>query len=87
MSPKEPTALRVDVALMQAMRDLRDLKGVPVTAQIEMAVREWLKREHGITVKADRSRVTTRKHHDRRASERAGDSAYRVAPAAPLRGC
>lgn len=61
MSPKEPTALRIDVALMNAMRDLKEEKGVPVTAQIEMAVREWLQREHGIVVKPERKRASTRK--------------------------
>ena len=61
MSPKEATALRIDIALMQAMRDLKAKKGIPVTAQLEMAVREWLKREHGIIVKADRQRPASRK--------------------------
>jgi hypothetical protein len=61
MSPKEPTALRVDVDLMQAMRDQKERKGIPVTAQIEMAVRDWLKREHGIIVKSERKRASTRK--------------------------
>lgn len=61
MSPKEPTALRIDVDLMQAMRDLKESKGIPVTAQIELAVRDWLKREHGVIVKADRKRASTRK--------------------------
>jgi hypothetical protein len=31
MSPKAPTALRVDVDLMNAMRALKDDKGIPVT--------------------------------------------------------
>jgi hypothetical protein len=43
------------------MRDLKDRKGIPVTAQLEMAVRDWLKREHGIIVKAHRKRAVTRK--------------------------
>ena len=61
MSPKEPTALRIDSALMETMRDLKEAKGIPVTAQFEMAVREWLKREHGIIVKAERRRPGSRK--------------------------
>jgi hypothetical protein len=52
MSPKESTALRIDVDLLDAMRDLKDRKGIPVTTQIEMAVRNWLKEEHGFTVRA-----------------------------------
>ena len=61
MSPKEATALRIDVDLMAAMRDLKERKGVPVTTQIEMAVRDWLRREHGVIVKSDRKRARTRK--------------------------
>lgn len=61
MSPKEATALRIDVSLMQAMRKLKEVKGIPVTTQLEMAIREWLKREHGIIVKAERQRADTRK--------------------------
>jgi uncharacterized protein (DUF4415 family) len=61
MSPKEPTALRIDADLMNAMRSLKERKGIPVTTQLEMAVRDWLKREHGIIVKAERKRAVTRK--------------------------
>lgn len=61
MSPKEATALRIDIALMAAMRELKEQKGIPVTAQIEMAVREWLKREHRVVVKTERKRASTRK--------------------------
>ena len=61
MSPKEATAFRVDVELMNAMRDLKDTKGIPVTTQIEMAVRDWLRREYGIVVKSERKRAVTRK--------------------------
>jgi hypothetical protein len=32
------------------MRDVKDREGIPVTTQIEMAVREWLKKR-GIVVK------------------------------------
>lgn len=63
MSPKETTALRIDVDLLAAMRRLKDDKGVPVTTQIEMAVRDWLRREYGIVVKKapNRRAVTQRK--------------------------
>lgn len=61
MSPKEPTALRIDTELLEAMRTVKERKGVPVTTQIEMAVRDWLRREHGISVKTERQRAATRK--------------------------
>jgi len=62
MSPKETTALRLDLDLLAAMRNLRETEGIPVTTQIEMASREWL-RKRGIIVKkkADRKRAGTRK--------------------------
>ena len=59
MSPKETTALRLDRDLLEAMRKVRQHDGVPVTTQIEMAVREWLEKRG--TLKADRKRAGTRK--------------------------
>lgn len=61
MSPKEATALRLDPLLLEAMREVKESKGVPVTIQIEMAVRDWLKREHGIVVKSPPRRAGTRR--------------------------
>lgn len=61
MSPKETTALRLDAALLEAMRQLKDKEGIPVTTQLEMAAREWLKRRGIIVPKAERKRAVTRK--------------------------
>jgi hypothetical protein len=61
MSSKESTALRIDVDLLEAMRSLKDREGVPVTTQIEMAVRQWLKSKGIVVKKADRRRAQTRK--------------------------
>ncbi len=60
MSPKEATALRLDQALLDAMRRVKETEGIPVTTQIELAVGEWLKRR-GVVVKAERKRAVTRK--------------------------
>jgi hypothetical protein len=60
VSPKEATALRLDTALLEAMRRVKETEGIPVTTQLEIAAREWLKRK-GITVKTDRKRASTRK--------------------------
>ena len=60
MSPKQFTAFRIDDRLLEAMRKVRDDEGIPVTLQVEMAVREWLKRR-GVEVKSDRKRASTRK--------------------------
>jgi hypothetical protein len=60
VSPKETTAFRLDTTLLAAMRGVKDREGIPVTTQIEMAVREWLTRR-GTIEKADRKRAQTRK--------------------------
>lgn len=60
MSPKEATALRLDVDLLDAMRRVKDIDGIPVTTQIEMAVRDWLKKR-GVVVKSERRGVSSRK--------------------------
>ena len=61
MSPKEQTALRLDTDLLEAMRSVKDTDGIPVTTQIEMAVREWLKNRGVVVKKAARKRVAPRK--------------------------
>lgn len=60
VSPKEKTALRLDVQLLKAMRGVREREGIPVTTQLEMAVREWLTKR-GTIVKAGRKRGEARK--------------------------
>jgi hypothetical protein len=61
MSPKESTALRLDQALLDAMREVKESEGIPVTTQIEMAVEEWLKKRGIVVVKSKRRRAGTRK--------------------------
>jgi hypothetical protein len=61
MSPNKRTAaFRLDPAVLDAMRELKDRDGVPMAVQIERAVAEWLK-ERGIVVKSDRKRSGIRK--------------------------
>ena len=60
MSPKESTALRLDTALLEAMRAVKDAEGIPVTTQIEIAVREWLKKRGVVVEKPERKRAATR---------------------------
>jgi hypothetical protein len=57
---KETTALRLDAELLAAMRRVKEAEGIPVTTQIEFAVRDWL-RNRGVIVKSDRKRAATRK--------------------------
>ena len=60
VSPKEKTALRLDLKLLTLMRRVREREGIPVTTQIEMAVRDWLTKR-GTIAKSGRKRATTRK--------------------------
>jgi hypothetical protein len=61
MSPKEPTALRIDADLMAAMRGVKDRDGIPVTVQIEKAVTEWLQKRGVKMKKAERRGRSSRK--------------------------
>jgi hypothetical protein len=60
MSPKVTTAFRLDADLLEAMRQVKDRDGVPVTTQVEMAVRAWLTKR-GVHVTSARKRPATRK--------------------------
>jgi hypothetical protein len=60
MSPKTTTALRLDDELLRAMRSVKAEEGIPVTTQIEMAVREWLAKR-GAVKSAPAARRRTRK--------------------------
>ena len=45
MSPKDKTALRLEPGLLDALRAIKAREGIPVTTQIEFAIREWLKKK------------------------------------------
>ena len=57
MSPKTTTAFRLDKALLEAMRTVKETEGIPVTTQIEMAVRDWLVKRGAIKLPARRART------------------------------
>ena len=63
---KETTALRLDTTLLEAMRRVKLQDGIPVTTQIEMAVREWLVKR-GVLKNADRRRAPRTPAERRRA--------------------
>ena len=64
MSPKQTTAFRLDTNLLAAMREVKDRDGVPLTTQMEMALREWLS-ARGALAKTERG---TRGKRGRRSS-------------------
>jgi hypothetical protein len=49
--PKELTAFRVDREVMDGVRRLKTRDGVPLSVQVDRALRAWL-RKQGIEVKA-----------------------------------
>ena len=50
MSPKELTAFRVEADLMEGLRRVKDRDGVPLSVQVDRALRAWLEGK-GVTVK------------------------------------
>jgi hypothetical protein len=45
MSPKELTAFRIEPAVMDGLRRVKDRDGVPLSVQVDRALRAWLKRK------------------------------------------
>jgi hypothetical protein len=46
MTPRELTAFRLDPALLQALRSLKERDDIPISEQVRRAVEDWLKRNH-----------------------------------------
>jgi hypothetical protein len=57
---KELTALRLDVDLLAAMRRVKVREGIPVTTQIEFAIRKWLAAKGALPVRNIGSRKKRR---------------------------
>jgi hypothetical protein len=50
MSPKELTAFRVETDIMEGLRRLKDRDGVPLSVQVDRALRAWLEKK-GVSVR------------------------------------
>jgi hypothetical protein len=50
MSPKELTAFRIEPEIMDRLRHVKDRDGVPLSVQVDRALRAWLE-EKGVPVK------------------------------------
>jgi hypothetical protein len=60
MSPKAFTAFRVAPELLEAMREIKATQGVPLSVQVDFALRKWLE-ARGVrlkSVKPSRSKRT-----------------------------
>ena len=61
MSPKEFTAFRIEPEWMAGLRKVKERDLIPLSVQVDQALRVWLK-SRGIAVeKAERKRVAPRK--------------------------
>ena len=60
MSPKELTAFRIEPAVMAGLRRVKDRDGVPLSVQVDRALRAWLKAK-GVTVAQPTSAGRARK--------------------------
>jgi len=59
MSPKTAIALRLDPDIVEALRQIRERDGVPVTEQVTRALRAWIGQK-GLGQKTGRKRAATR---------------------------
>jgi hypothetical protein len=50
MSPKELTAFRVEADIMEGLRRVKDRDGVPLSVQVDRALRAWLDKK-GVSVR------------------------------------
>jgi hypothetical protein len=70
MSPKELTAFRIDPDVMEGLRRVKDRDGVPISVQVDRALRTWLG-EKGISVTPAKPSSRTGREALQRASRRA----------------
>ena len=74
MGTKETTAFRLNVELLEAMRQVKERDGIPVTTQVEMAVRDWLKKRGTV-------RMSARKAAARKSAKRISSTQWMTFPA------
>jgi hypothetical protein len=55
MSPKELTAFRVEADIMDALRRVKERDGVPLSVQLDRALRAWLKDKRVLAGKAPKA--------------------------------
>ena len=54
---KELTAFRMSHDVMRALREIKNEQGIPMTVQLDLAARAWLKRR-GVKLQKPRYRVS-----------------------------
>lgn len=60
MTPLKPATFRLESELLDALQEVKERDGLPVTEQVRRAVIAWLD-ARGVKVKSERKRASTRK--------------------------
>jgi hypothetical protein len=58
--PLKPTTFRLETEIMDALGEIRERDGVPVSEQVRRALIQWIDAK-GVKVRTDRKRGATRK--------------------------
>ena len=66
MSPKEMTAFRIEPEIMDGLRRVKDRDGVPLSVQVDRALRAWLEKKGAPVEKARASGRTAKAAAPRR---------------------
>jgi len=61
MTPLIPTNIRIDQELLEALQEIRQRDGVPVSEQVRRAILMWIESKGVGVKKTERKRATTRK--------------------------
>jgi hypothetical protein len=54
------TNFRIDGELLDALREIKERDGLPISEQVRRAIRAWVE-ARGVRMKVDRKRASTRK--------------------------
>jgi hypothetical protein len=65
MSPKEMTAFRIEPEIMEGLRRVKDRDGVPLSVQVDRALRAWLEKK-GVPVDKPKTSARAAKTATRR---------------------
>ncbi len=60
MTPLKPATFRLESELLEALQEVKERDGLPVTEQVRRAVIAWLE-TRGVKIKTERKRAATRK--------------------------
>lgn len=60
MTPLRQQNFRLEEEILEALEQIRERDGIPVTEQVRRALKVWIA-EKGVTLKTERKRVAPRK--------------------------